>query len=711
MMIRNRRQSNGHRSTWLRTAATVLLVLTLTPALVMTLAPLGASAAGNIFIRKHNCPADYIFTTQTIYDLAADCQEAGAGVTFTITVANVQPVVSTTDGNGWISGQLPDVGDMTIEESVPQGYQSLAFCQVSSSLTGEDVTPRAFYDNPISVTLFDDQLFDCDVFDVPVYQPASLLVNTIVCPSGFDMFAADIYGLAQGCNANAPAGVAFTLTPNGGAPLPGQTDGTGKVSWSPVTPGVATLAQALPAGYAASRVFCKETESNGTETGELEFQVTDNNILINPSSGGSFYCDWFNGDATPSTVTIVINKHGCPQGFDAAANQAKSGLNPLFAACLETQTGITFDVSGAAYGSAGGQGTGDVVPGGVRFSGLPADTWTISEQVPSGYGDPIVACQASVSGQSQPGPAFVPNQVNGDPGAIVVDLTGGQTLTCEWFNVWSTGGSTTTPPVAPTASGGGGATVPPPSGPATLKVLLYTCAEGYDPLAPDADPRADCPDTTDGATFRLVDDADETIKEVTGGDEPGRAVFSNLDPGAYRLVEQRPHTVTSSFIRACKSDVRAVETQPLTPYAYIGAKGTIGVTLLPGETLSCAWYDIPAKQSQSATPTAAVAGAHGVVSLTVLDCPGSSVNRATCAPAGDGVAFSLTPVGGTGVAAQLTTDEDGIAEGDVGVGTYALTQVDRDWCFADSDAFDQNGAIPVASGTRIEVTIYDCDGA
>lgn len=138
------------------------------------------------------------------------------------------------------------------------------------------------------------------------------------------------------------------------------------------------------------------------------------------------------------------------------------------------------------------------------------------------------------------------------------------------------------------------ASAPPAvAGPASLTLVTYTCASGYDVFAPAADPAADCPEMTDGVRFGLEGKGTETTRS-SGDDGAGIATFADLDPGAYQLVGQAPMGLSVAFVLDCTSTVRSFADAPFFPLAVVGPYGTLAVTLQPGEELTCAWYGIPA---------------------------------------------------------------------------------------------------------------------
>lgn len=156
-------------------------------------------------------------------------------------------------------------------------------------------------------------------------------------------------------------------------------------------------------------------------------------------------------------------------------------------------------------------------------------------------------------------------------------------------------GATPGAPSEPQSGQPSGSTAGQPAvaGPASLTLVTYTCASGYDLFAPAADPAGDCPDPTDGVRFGLEGNGTETTRS-SGDDGAGIATFTDLDPGAYQLVGQPPMGLSVAFVLDCTSNVRSFADAPFFPLAIVGPYGTLAVTLQPGEELTCAWYGIPA---------------------------------------------------------------------------------------------------------------------
>ncbi len=248
--------------------------------------------------------------------------------------------------------------------------------------------------------------------------------------------------------------------------------------------------------------------------------------------------------------------------------------------------------------------------------------------------------------------------------------------------------------------GGGGATQGGnPNAPATLTIVKRTCPEGFALFAEDADVEQDCTELTAGIDFALTDlstpDA-EPDDQTTGND--GKATWTNLKAGPYLIVESLPEDTYSAFIWTCKSDKRQFQLQyPFTPFSFAGPNGEIGITLIAGEKLECAWYDVPSAPAE--------------VTILKFECPGSPVIVAQCTPAGAGVAFQLTPAGGVvGAIVQLTTDDSGTATGSGAAGTYTLAEQGGSPCLIDSESMDEQGNVVLEPGTPAEVKVYNCGG-
>ena len=151
----------------------------------------------------------------------------------------------------------------------------------------------------------------------------------------------------------------------------------------------------------------------------------------------------------------------------------------------------------------------------------------------------------------------------------------------------------------------------------------------------------------------------------TGG-APSTISFTALEAGDYRLVQQTPDTIALSYISQCTSTARKFD-YPFSPFAIIEPGGRLNFQLLPGEELTCDWYNVQAAPAETAALT-----------ITAYDCSGDVLGSDICDLAPN-VEFAITSQSTT---QQITTGPDGIVTFD-GTGDYQIEAVteleDRDF--------------------------------
>ena len=180
---------------------------------------------------------------------------------------------------------------------------------------------------------------------------------------------------------------------------------------------------------------------------------------------------------------------------------------------------------------------------------------------------------------------------------------------------------------------------------------------------------------------------------VTGAEEDGQVAFDELEAGPYVLTQSLPEGTESSFVFACDSDRRAFFAEnPFVPFAFAGPSGELGVQLAAGETLECAWFNVP----------------ESVVSVLAFDCPGVVVNVAQCVPSTDPVTLKFTSTAELGELYDVTTDAAGVALVAMAPGTYVTEVTAGSVCLIDSASFDVEGHL-VVSGEPVEIRVYQCN--
>lgn len=238
--------------------------------------------------------------------------------------------------------------------------------------------------------------------------------------------------------------------------------------------------------------------------------------------------------------------------------------------------------------------------------------------------------------------------------------------------------------------------------PASLIVNVYTCESRNDPIDPTESLIAQCVLGTEDIVFSLesipATGSGASASTGTGG-APATISFTDLTPGDYRLTQETPDTIALSYISQCTSTARAFD-YPFSPFAIIEPGGRLNLELMPGEQLTCDWYNIQAGQSQPADAAA--------LTITAYSCDGDVIGADICdlAPKVD-----FTIVGAAGDSELLTTGPDGTVTFD-GSGDYQLTPVselpDRVFCaFEPYDAIS-NGAVALDPAAPIALDAYYC---
>lgn len=223
---------------------------------------------------------------------------------------------------------------------------------------------------------------------------------------------------------------------------------------------------------------------------------------------------------------------------------------------------------------------------------------------------------------------------------------------------------------------------------ASLTVNVYTCESRNDPIDPTESLVAQCTLGTDDITFTLdaIGSQGSGASASTGtGGAPATISFTDLTPGDYRLTQQTPDTVGLSYILQCTSSARTFG-YPFSPFAIIEPGGRLNLSLLPGEQLSCDWYNVQATPAEPADSAA--------LTITAYSCNGDIIGPGMCDLAPD-VTFSIEDA--SGATEQLTTGSGGTATFD-GSGVYQLTPIselpDRVFC-----AFEPYDTVSIADGT------------
>ncbi len=258
------------------------------------------------------------------------------------------------------------------------------------------------------------------------------------------------------------------------------------------------------------------------------------------TTSGAVECSWVN---LPTDGTITIYKYLCAEGYAPTGDDIDGQL----ANCTTPLDGITFT---ANPGNAGiTDSTGQVT------LTVPFDQQiTLTETVPTGYGEPLIYCGITGSDLNFMNP-------NGGASATLGPIVAGDSVTCEVINY-----------------------VTPPS---DLIISKWSCPEGYDPHASGANPYSDCQQGPNGVTFAATGPNGYFAQTKTGDSIDYAVMFGGLGVGTYEVAEIVP-TGYTWFVWGCTDGTSwsASDTQPLL---------TVDLT---GGTVECDWLNIPTFQNE-----------------------------------------------------------------------------------------------------------------
>jgi hypothetical protein len=651
------------------------------------LAPAGG---GSVTVNKRACPQNVDWQTFGYELLLAECVSRSGNISFDIisgSYANTQ----TTDSTATATWSNVPYGTLQIVEYPPTGYQvGRIFCSLSSpDVASIPSWDEVFFSDGYYVDLPDGWNLQCYVFNGRAGQadePGGVVSLTRrLCYPWIVMDDTSIGYFLSGCRTPQP-GISFELS-RGQYVEERTTDVNGNAFWENVPEGDYELFQ-RSSPWRVGKVFCGYSLDPDMPLEELELYGPDeeDGTTIEVPNGYFVHCIVF--DVGPQTGLLWVTVTVCPQRPDVdEADPFSCPVDYDLEAEIDYQ--VSRQAAGAQYESVKTVQSGEVLRSDAVWTDAPGGVPLTIRQISNEYELIQASCGMANYGEVD---SLEPYPIASDGSITGPWLEADSYTRCEFYSV------PTDTEAVPTATAGAGDIVERPSV-ATLVLEKRTCPAGYDLFDPDADIETDCDELIPDVEFALTslsETGGEAAKQATGDD--GTVTWLNLSAGPYLITETLPEGIHAAFIWTCQSDQRQFQLDnPFTPFAWAGPDGEIGITLTDGETLECAWYDIPSAPS--------------TVTILTFECPAATVIIAQCTPAGAGVEFALNPVGGTiGAIIQLTTDETGSATGSGDPGAYTLSQQGSTPCLIDSESIDDQGQIVIDEGADIELRVYNCEG-
>ena len=654
-----------------------------------------AQDTSSIIINKFDCPASY---NHDYYQLAANCSTPSYQAEFQVYGPNFTQFY-----NGGFSQDNLTGGVYTIREIIPSGYsEPIVFCKISDLLGNDSGSQEKItYDGYLEIQVDPEKTLYCDWFNVPQQQAPTygkILINKHFCkgPSDFDAYSASIYDLAANCNEPA-MNVDFSASQNGTNLQSGTSTGAPNLlTFADLPVGTITIVETIPEGYGDPIVYCSVGDELGNDRAPVtEAPVDNDRINWDLHAGDVVFCDWFNIPASKGT-TISVVKYNCPVNI----GYAWGDFEDYTQGCTEAASGVSFKLDSASTGNPGNQETD--TNGQITWSDMEADHYFLTEEVPSDYQQPVVFCAYYLPNASPQDQDFQPYSISSE-NQIEFDMEDGQYIVCFWFNIsknWQAATSTPTPP-PPTAT----SSAPPPPGKTatatavpkkpTLIIHLHLCEAGYDSFAQNADPKTDCTELADQASFKLAPLTGTANGTTSPVDNTGKVTFANVEVGSYRLSEVDFPAGATAFIQTCTSTGRDLSTYPFQPFAFVDANGSVALSLINGETLECDWYDVPS-----------LSGGNGLT-IQVYDCGANQPSVANCDKATAPVLLVLAPVT-QGSPQIVQTNDSGFAHVDGLDGNFTLSETGQQPCGVESDDLGADGTLSLSPDRATSVSVFNC---
>jgi hypothetical protein len=413
---------------------------------------------GMVTVWKGECPIENFDPYQASADELSSTCSANGTATFQVTDSSGGSAQSGPSGSSF------DVlaGNVSIGEELPAGYeQPVVVCQ--SDMSG--VSQPSVSNAAVSIQVNAEEMVVCTFYNVPGGL-STLYVYKWSCPAGYDYTAMNAdpkVDCTTGQN-----GVNFTLSDADPQTSDLQTmtgDSTPyMVMFGSIPAGQYTVTETVPDGYGDPFVWDCTTEpgQNGSMATPL---ATGSTLNLDVPAGAEVTCNWYN---VPEGNEVTVYKWDCPEGTDTAGTEEY-----LLAECATEHLNIPISLT-----DDGGPHDTTTQANGTTWNNVVAATgsFTITEELPDGYGDPVVYCWMLLPDETES--TLVPSSGGSITPNVPVDMQ--WNYYCNWFNL----------------PGGDGNEV---------TVYKWNCPVGTDPTGTEEYLLTECSTQHTGIPFDLVD--------------------------------------------------------------------------------------------------------------------------------------------------------------------------------------------------------------
>ncbi len=272
------------------------------------------------------------------------------------------------------------------------------------------------------------------------------------------------------------------------------------------------------------------------------------------------------------TVDVYIEKYDCAARPEVSLNL--DDPRGLVEQCAANQVPIdmSHDVEGDGQDPSGQSGTSE-----FSWPDQPSGTHVIEEQVPEGYGTPVIYCTVVAPGEDGQVPVKVPVQKGN---MVVLDVMSGGDVYCLWFNIQ-------VPEESPPTNTGG-----------TVDIYKSVCPAG---VPPDMEVEAYQDECT------LTGDWDFEVEWTDGTfttDANGFVGWTDVPPGEWRITEALPEGYGAPVVwcRWLSWPPDVVDVDP-SWFLLDAAEGIILIPLKYGDMhIECRWFNMREKGAFEPTP-------------------------------------------------------------------------------------------------------------
>jgi len=572
-------------------------------------------ANNSIAVVTKECPAGYPTGSNDVNDFHADCPSEHDGVEFTLTAPHGEFAQSTSGGA--VEWTVVPVGDFSIQETIPKGYSApVVFCNFGDDYQGGPVVRMPAEGGLVAAAIEEPNVdYYCFWFNIP-NTGSSLVVQAWTCPAAFNEHVEDA---SETCN-DATHDVTFSLTDDDPASsdLTAMTNNNkpSKALFASIAPGDYGLSGDMPEGMV--RAFTGDCKAGGQSLPRLVSGDASPVMEFGIADGSWVVCDWYYVPEGGHESRVVVHKRICPEGADVVQTDDNT-INDITTTCAEEGDGIEFTLD-----NADGSSTQAIVDGATWWDEVPPGPFTVTEQIPAGYGETVWYCITNVydeAGDLQTDVTWEPVAAPGGGLSESIDEPYGEIFSCWVFNVRGEDGDN------------------------SITIRKWICSEGAGHDENQDWYEDNCVQQHDGVEFKVASDIGIAVMETAGAS----VQFDGLPSGTAGIQETIPEGFEAPVV-FCATDAGWVAyPAPTGHWEYeFGDDGL-------DQALACHVYNIP--------------GEPGSVTLLKWTCPpGYDLNAAgadpkvDCTGATNGVEFQFGP-SGAGEEAELQTTGDVIDGG------------------------------------------------